>query len=118
MSNNINNDRDPLPAYIDGENMTRMMLNPDREKVESVIKEIYENNGWCPSKTSCLNGELIPDFRCPCPDFMILGKCECGLFVHVPMSYSPDKMPTKNNQIDWSSSFNAVLSNINTVDKD
>lgn len=94
--------RYPLPGYINGENNTRMVLNPDINKLSSIMEEINKNNGWCPSKPSSAREDTLrPDTRCPCPDFMLYGKCECGLFVEAPLV--TDKEPTKQygDFINW-----------------
>lgn len=71
--------------FIDIYEDTRMTLNPDIKKVNEILQKIHDNNGYCPSKEFDGNREAFkPDNRCPCPDFLMNGKCECGLFIPIP----------------------------------
>lgn len=93
--------------WFDNYEDTRMCLNPDIDKVIEIIKKIHESNGRCPSKKCFLEtspiyktDSLVPDTRCPCPDFLCKGECECGLFVPQPISPSlAEKEKAKENEI-------------------
>lgn len=85
----------PLPLF-DTYNDTRMILNPDPDEVNRITKAINDNNGYCPSKGKVYDVEsLRPDDRCPCPGFIVHGKCECGLFI-------PKEIPHNNISLDTS----------------
>lgn len=58
-------------------NEKRMILNPDKDRVDKIIRRIYMNDGNCP----CQLTEKGKDTRCPCSDFTINHNCHCSLFV-------------------------------------
>ena len=75
----------------------RLVVNPDYNIAQGIIGNLDRTSGFCPTKAfRALNSPDVPDnqlkqdYRCPCPDFMILGKCECGLFVET------DLIPSNN----------------------
>lgn len=64
----------------------RTVINPDIEKVKDILQKIHDNHGYCISyPTTDDPNALKPDMRCPCPDMTVYGKCQCGLFVKVPL---------------------------------
>ena len=82
----------------------RLIINPDISKVIDVLIKIKENKGLCPSKSRhdpVRDDSLIPDNRCPCPDLIINGKCECGLFIEtdlVPLIKKEDTIMGDTNE--------------------
>lgn len=59
------------------ENEKRMILNPNKDLVDKIIRRIYMNDGNCP----CQPIEDGKDTRCPCFDFTVNHNCHCSLFV-------------------------------------
>jgi hypothetical protein len=53
-----------------------MILNPNKERVESVIKELKANDGYCPCMTY-----KNEDTKCPCKDKREKSICICELYV-------------------------------------
>lgn len=58
----------------------QIILNKDKELVNSIRKQLKENGGYCPC--SLLKNE---DTKCMCKDFREkeYGECHCGLYVKV-----------------------------------
>ena len=57
----------------------KVIINPDREIVETVKKALKENAGYCPCKL-----EHIPFNKCMCQEFRDQdhpGECHCGLYI-------------------------------------
>lgn len=56
----------------------QIRLNPDKEFVHEMRKQIEDNNGYCPC--SILKN---PDTKCMCKEFreMREGMCHCGLYI-------------------------------------
>lgn len=65
----------PMDKYYH-EDLPRMILNPDKEKVLKIINRIYKCEGHCPCQPN--NGD---DTKCPCVDFTKRHVCHCKLFV-------------------------------------
>ena len=64
----------------------RVVVNPDKELVEEIRRELKENDGYCPCRI-----EKTPDTRCMCREFReklgdpsFYGECHCGLYVKLP----------------------------------
>lgn len=55
----------------------RMILNPNKELVDKVLKRIRLNDGRCPCQP--ISEDI--DTRCPCSDFFEHHKCHCSLFI-------------------------------------
>lgn len=55
----------------------KMVFNPNPWVVKKIYRAIWENDGYCPSRS-----ERIPENRCPCNDFY-QGSCSCNLFQQV-----------------------------------
>ena len=58
----------------------KIILNPDKELVEEIIRQKNENDGYCP----CML-EKTPDTKCMCKEFREQqeGMCHCGLYIKV-----------------------------------
>ena len=54
-----------------------IVLNPDKEKANQVLRAVRDNDGYCPCKL--VKNE---DTKCMCLDFRNQkeGLCHCGLF--------------------------------------
>lgn len=52
-------------------------LNPNEKIVNSIIRGINRNEGYCP----CSNDS--EDTKCPCGNYRLRDKCCCGLYVKV-----------------------------------
>ena len=78
---------------------TRMALNPDVDEATTIIKKISSNHGYRPTQApNHVEGSFCADVRCPCPDFVLKGKCVCGLFVPMPLT-PPEKYSEYLNSI-------------------
>lgn len=91
-----------IPQYDTFED-TRMCLNPNHDHVIKVLNKLRFNNMCCPSKSNAtinIDGKevLSQDTRCPCPEFLCLGKCECGLFVPIPIVPEEDMRELLNEE--------------------
>lgn len=56
----------------------RIVVNSDKELVESIRKKIKENGGYCPCRL-----QKTPDTKCICKEFLEQqeeGICHCGLY--------------------------------------
>ena len=53
-----------------------MRINPDKEVVLKIIKELSKNNHYCPC--SIVKSE---DTKCPCRAKREENECHCGLYV-------------------------------------
>lgn len=51
------------------------MLNPNDKIVESILKALNRNEGYCP----CVNNS--EDKKCPCSNYRTLNKCCCNLYI-------------------------------------
>ena len=51
-------------------------INPDKEYVDRIIQGLINKEGYCPCKV--LKDEIN---KCPCVEFIELGKCCCKLWV-------------------------------------
>lgn len=58
--------------------MVSVKLNPDRETVSDIRKQLKDNNGYCP----CALVKNI-DTKCMCKEFreQERGMCRCGLYI-------------------------------------
>lgn len=58
----------------------KIILNPDKELVEEIIKQKNANGGYCP----CML-EKTPDTKCMCKKFREQqeGMCHCGLYIKI-----------------------------------
>ena len=62
----------------------RVILNKDKEIVDSIREELRMNGGYCPCRLI-----KTDETKCMCEDFKkmidegILGECHCGLYVNV-----------------------------------
>lgn len=56
----------------------KITLNPDKEYVHSIKKQLKANGGYCPC--SLIKNE---DTKCMCKEFreMESGMCHCGLYI-------------------------------------
>jgi ferredoxin-thioredoxin reductase catalytic subunit len=56
------------------------VLNPKDKVVNAILKRCEKNEGLCPCvhDSEDYDGK---DLHCPCTDYTIKGKCECGLYV-------------------------------------
>ena len=56
---------------------SKYILNPDKEVVDSIRRELKENGGYCPCA-------LIKskDTKCPCLNKRKYNECECGLYIN------------------------------------
>jgi ferredoxin-thioredoxin reductase catalytic subunit len=56
------------------------ILNPKDKVVNAILKRCEKNEGLCPCvhDSEDYDGK---DLHCPCTDYTIKGKCECGLYV-------------------------------------
>ena len=56
----------------------KVRKNPDKHVAKDIMRQIKENNGYCPCKL-----EKTEDTRCMCKDFReqtTPGYCHCGLY--------------------------------------
>lgn len=59
----------------------KVIMNPDTELADAVLKAVRRNDGYCPCKL-----EKTPDTQCMCRQFIEstdLGPCGCGLYIKV-----------------------------------
>lgn len=56
-------------------NAKRLILTPNQEKAEKIIKSIYKNDGYCPCRLT-----KSEDSKCPCVEMIENHNCHCGLF--------------------------------------
>lgn len=54
----------------------KMVMNPNKDIVDAIIKRLFLNDMKCP----CQSADSIEDTRCPCGDFY-KGNCHCSLFI-------------------------------------
>ena len=56
----------------------KISLNPDREFVREIKKELKNNGGYCPCRLT-----RTPDTKCMCKEFreQKSGVCHCGLYI-------------------------------------
>ena len=60
----------------------KVILNPDKDHVNEVVKQLRLNSGFCPCAI-----ERTPDTICKCKEFRdqiekgIEGMCHCGLWI-------------------------------------
>ena len=56
----------------------KISLNPDREFVREIKKELKNNGGYCPCRLI-----RTPDTKCMCKEFreQKSGVCHCGLYI-------------------------------------
>lgn len=56
--------------------------NPDKEFAKEILKQLKENNGYCPCRI-----EKTTESKCKCKEFRDMvergetGFCHCGLFI-------------------------------------
>lgn len=55
-----------------------MKLNPDPDRVKTILKAIEHKEGYCPCVVEKTN-----DTRCPCKKMREQNKCCCKLYVEV-----------------------------------
>lgn len=57
---------------------TKIVLNPDKGKVDEIRALIKENDGYCPCKLV-----KVDDTKCMCKEFreQSEGMCHCGLYI-------------------------------------
>lgn len=56
----------------------KVRKNPDKHVAKDIMRQIKENNGYCPCKL-----EQTPATKCMCQEFRnqnIPGYCHCGLY--------------------------------------
>ena len=58
----------------------RIIINPDKDLVAEIDKQLKEKNGYCPCAI-----EHIPDTKCMCKAFREQeeGECPCGKFIKI-----------------------------------
>ena len=58
--------------------MSKIILNPDSDRVREVCDALKANEGYCPCKL-----EKTPDTLCMCKEFreQQTGLCHCGLYM-------------------------------------
>lgn len=56
----------------------QIKINPDKELVKEIRKQLKENNNYCPCVVS-----PTEDHKCMCKEFreMEEGTCHCGLYI-------------------------------------
>lgn len=56
----------------------RIVINPDKELVDEINRQLAEKNGYCPCAI-----EHTPDTKCMCKIFreQMEGECPCGKFI-------------------------------------
>ena len=59
-------------STIETKNSVRMKFNPNMSEVNTVISQIVDEDGRCPTQKSV---------KCPCDKLLIERKCLCKLFV-------------------------------------
>ena len=65
----------------------KITLNPDKEFVAQMRRELHEHNGYCPCKL-----EHTPDTKCMCREFREQpeGTCHCGLYTKTREDDDPE----------------------------
>ena len=56
--------------------MKNLMLNPDSEHVNLIIRGLQKKDGYCPCKVG-----FNPEDRCPCKEMIETEICHCRLFI-------------------------------------
>ena len=56
------------------------ILNPNDKLVNAIIRRCTKNGGLCPCVHDSEDYEG-KDLHCPCTDYTMKDKCECGLYI-------------------------------------
>jgi ferredoxin-thioredoxin reductase catalytic subunit len=56
------------------------ILNPNDKIVNAILKRCSKNEGLCPCVHNSEDYEG-KDLHCPCTDYTMKNKCECGLYI-------------------------------------
>ena len=56
------------------------ILNPNDKVVNAILRRCVKNDGLCPCIHDSEDYEG-KDLHCPCTDYTMKNKCECGLYI-------------------------------------